>query len=112
MKSETLGKGGKYDGFIGLDQRRCEDFVSLLDSMLIHSKKVFFLKLPYHPLTYNNFIENSCFKAGNIFYEKVALERGISIIGCYNPNESGFNNTDFIDGYHIRNESVKRIISN
>lgn len=96
-----------------------------LDNTLQASVKEFFWYLkaqdieivlyltPYHPVVYPFLIQNE--KYYNVvkaeeFFRDVAKEYGLKVAGSYDPDQCGLSNADFLDGMHLRRESVERIL--
>lgn len=83
-----------------------ELFVDFLNEKNI--KVVLYLP-PYHPFVYQ-YIESSsqyqCVLEAEAYFRQYAQEHQIEIYGSYNPKYSGCDDTDFLDGMHLKAESV------
>lgn len=70
---------------------------------------------PYHPYVYQ-YIELShqyqCVLEAEAYFRQYAREHQIEIYGSYNPKHSGCDDTDFLDGMHLKAESVLKSFAN
>ena len=68
---------------------------------------------PYHPIVYSFLRENEKYKivlGAEKFFRTVAADYGIPVVGSYDPERCGLSNKDFLDGMHMRRDSVERIL--
>jgi hypothetical protein len=87
-------------------------FVNFIDYILNCGSEVIFFLPPYHPMYYE---ELSKHKALGLYREleklimDIAISRHIPICGSYDPNLLGLESKDFLDPWHLREYSVKKI---
>ncbi len=101
------------EGYDELDaelQKQFKTFVSYLKSQGIDI--VLYLP-PYHPIVYSYLAQNEKYQnalEAETYFRKVAMEYGIKVVGSYNPEQCELTNADFLDGMHMRRESVERVL--
>lgn len=64
---------------------------------------------PYHPYVHQYLINTSgyhCFFEAEEYFLHLAEEKGIKVFGSYNPQLLGCTEEDFMDGMHMKRESV------
>lgn len=92
--------------------KQFEEFVKYLGDKGI--KVIIFLP-PYHPYIYDAALEDyetyHCFFETEKFCRNIAQKYNLEIYGSYNPYELSLTNSDFLDGIHIKKESLKNIFS-
>lgn len=110
-------KGGIYhlEGFDRLDENRVVIFKKFIEKLVNEKKKVVLFLTPYHPTVYKYLNGNGRYK---MVVETEKLIRGfetiegINVIGSFQPNQCGFNAKDFMDGMHLKEKSVERLVEN
>lgn len=102
----------EYSMFSYRDSKELNNtFIALLD----HYNKnyeVILLLAPYHPLAYKKILEEK-----QIIVEienrirSIASDRGIKVIGSYDPSKSNCSNEEFYDGAHPKGVCIHRIMN-
>lgn len=70
--------------------------------------------LPFHTNYYDeaNVKQKNIFNTYETFYNSLAQQNNIKIIGSFNAKKEGLNNVDFYDTYHCNGNAIKRIFEN
>lgn len=91
--------------------RQFESFIEYLQAKDI--KVVFFLA-PFHQWVYNAAVNDMekyhCLFETEEYLRQTAKKYNIEIYGSYSPFERGMDVTDFLDGYHLKQDSIRRIL--
>lgn len=107
----TLLRLADFDSLSRNYVRQFETFIEYLQAKGI---KVIFYLPPYHPYLIEaalaDFDTYRCLFEVETYLKGTAEKYGIEIYGSYNPYSLDLTNTDFMDGYHLRRESVKKIL--
>lgn len=95
-----------------MDENSRKMFVKMVDYMMAEGSEVEFILLPLSPALWNR-IENDEGAAGyfildeiETFANEMAVERGITLYGSFDPNNVGVGDEDFLDVRHLRNERI------
>ena len=90
-------------------ETKTEQFVSALQADDI--KVIFFLP-PYHPIVYDSLSQSKRYciiiDAENAFHN-LARQKGIAVVGSYDPKKCNFTANDFYDGMHAKNNRVDQL---
>jgi hypothetical protein len=86
----------------------------LIDYFQKNKVSVTLIMLPFHQSFYNNTNANqkNVFNTYETFFNDLAKQKSIKIIGSFNAKKLGLNNIDFYDAYHCNGNSIKRIFEN
>lgn len=70
--------------------------------------------LPFHTNYYEevNTKQKNIFNTYETFYNSLAKENNIKIIGSFNAKKEGLNNVDFYDTYHCNGNAIKKVFEN
>lgn len=70
--------------------------------------------LPFHTNYHDevNVKQKNIFNTYETFYNSLAQQNNIKIIGSFNAKKEGLNNVDFYDTYHCNGNAIKRIFEN
>lgn len=106
---------GKFLGnFDKLDERNMDKFVRFVEYMQNQGIEVVFFLSPYHPLVYENIVNDpkyaAVLKTENYFRE-FAKEHNIVVMGDYDPTASNLSDDGFYDGMHPKTESINKIFA-
>ncbi len=114
MTAATVDYIARLEGFDTLSQTCCERFIRFLDYLDAKGIKVIFYLPAYHPFLYDTMKAKEdtyhCVFELEDWLKALREERGIECYGSYSPYELGFTNEDFMDGLHLRKESIRQII--
>lgn len=100
----------KYDEVDAGLQSQIREFISYLKSQEI---EIVLYLTPYHPTVYSYLLQNEKYHnivAAELFFQTLASEYGIRVVASYNPERCGLSNADFLDGMHMRSDTVERIV--
>jgi hypothetical protein len=84
-----------------------------LDFLINNNVKVDLFISPYHPKTYQIIIKNKKYKnviESEIYYRKLATEKGLRIIGSFNPGKLDLDKRYFYDGMHLKEAGIEMLI--
>ena len=102
---------GDYDELSPEYTQQFEEFIEYLQGKGI---KVIFYIPPYHPIVYDTakfyYDRYHCLFEVEEYLRKTADRYGIEVYGSYNPYEVGLINADFLDGLHLKQESMRKIL--
>ena len=100
-----------FTGFSALDQERLAMLGALVDDFTAHGSRVEFVLLPYHPLAYEVMAREypRAIEAEQAF-RRLATERGIEVLGDYDPSQSGCTAEEFYDWYHATPTCLERLL--
>lgn len=108
-KKRIEEKATSYDKFDPQLVNLFEQFISYLQDNGI---EVIIYLGPYHPATYSQILESSKYDIVCDVENRIRLianEKGIKVIGSYDPEVAGVGIDDFHDWVHTRREAVARI---
>lgn len=99
--------------FNEIDRKKYTNFNRLIDYMQARGVEVVFFLPPYHPIVYDFLMKSSYRTVGDV--EKVvramAEDKGIPVVGSYDPSMAGVDENSFLDGMHLRQDAVNYIFS-
>ena len=96
--------------FYSIDQKKWDIFTSSILFLDNRGIKVIIFLHSYHPIAYNFFKNNVKYQTVIDVENKVRAwckENDIPIIGSYDPTICGYDNSDFYDASHLRENSVE-----
>ncbi|MBE6084913.1 MAG: hypothetical protein E7203_05505 [Selenomonas ruminantium] len=110
-KKYVANKVYQLEDFEELDTDLQHKFSMLIQDMQKRGLEVVFYLPPYHPYVYDYLCNNpryeSVLAAQNYFVE-FAHRHNIVLLGSYNPKDMHMKELDFIDGMHLRRDSLVR----
>ena len=91
-------------------------YKALLSSFVEHAIQnnieIEFVFVPVHPLLFE-YLQNEpkykMFFDAEKFYQEIAAEKQIKIIGSFNPHNYNLKNSDFYDGFHSKEDVIKML---
>ncbi len=91
--------------------KQFEEFIEYLQAKGV---TVIFYIPPYHEYVYDSFVQYKsmykCVFELEDYLNKTAEKYGIEVYGSYNPRKLGLERTDFYDGIHIKQDSIKKVL--
>lgn len=109
------GKIYQIENYNELDENLKKQFELWIENIIKQGYRVVFFFPPYHPYVYDCLQENQKYAevfAAQEFFTDFAKEHGIVVLGNYNPSEMGLEDKDFIDGMHLRRNSLTQWLMN
>ena len=106
----------RLEGFDRISESCMERFVKFIEYLQEKGIKVIFYLPAYHPILYDTMKSKP-----ELYHCVFELEDrlrdlrdryGIEVYGSYSPYEIELTNEDFMDGLHLRKESIRKIIGN
>lgn len=94
------------------DSRR-QLFERWINCMISENKQIVFWLPPYHPRVYNAILESDDYKIvldSERYLRGYAADRGIKVLGSYNPGLLDLAQNDFFDGMHMKEESMDNLL--
>ena len=111
IKKYISGKLYSLTNYDTLSARTLSDFNALVDDMIQNKIEVVFYLSPYHPKVYEVVKKHYPMVIKSEEYvKKLAKEKNIKIIGSFNPNEIGLNESCFYDGMHNNEKGIDIIM--
>ena len=101
---------GTFMNYTEISHDKKEQFEQLINALKSDSTKIYFAFCPYHPLFYPRLTNGYGFSKAVDYLYNYAQENDIKIIGSYNPNEVGFDNTFYYDAAHARKVHINNMI--
>jgi hypothetical protein len=110
----VFAQAGYLADFTELDKGRMKSLEAFVDYM--HSKNVvvIFYLPPYHPSAYNIFVNLKHFNwplQAEEYFREMAHDKGIPVVGSYDPQESSSTREDFHDALHPKESSIQKAFS-
>lgn len=89
-------------------------FSSFVEYLQKQNVQVEFYLSPLHPIMYEYLSKNSCYH--NIFETEYYLKdfasaHKIKVIGSYNPAKYNFDNSYFLDGWHLKEKAIWKMLN-
>lgn len=109
----AVSMGPRAAGVGTCDPQLARELEAFVDMLLARGVKVLFLLTPYHPATYANIVASDkapLLRQVQGYYEKLALSRGIKLVGSYDPAAIPCGEADFFDGVHPKPELMSRLL--
>jgi hypothetical protein len=100
------------EDYASFDPDLVEEFERLVDRMQQDKVSVVFFLPPLHPLLYTKVSTTPQYQRvveAERYFRNYAQQKGISVCGSYDPQVCGVESTDFVDGWHLRNEGFAKI---
>ncbi len=102
------------DNFKELDKDLKEKFEKFIALLLKDKVEIIFVFISYHPIVYKKLSESEDYKIilqVQNYFNSIAKNNNIKVIGSYNPLDMKLTEKDFYDGMHIRNEAIKLFLN-
>lgn len=100
------------EDFYELDEEKCRLFDEFIQYMQKKGSEVILVLTPYHPIVYDEVMEQqerySGFLAVEPWLREYAAEHGLALYGSYDPDAAGCTSADFFDGWHVRDEGIRK----
>jgi hypothetical protein len=112
INTDPLYQLGQY---FRIDPILEDEFREFLDLIRRDGVEVLLFLPPTHPLVYQKILVTPQYrvvKEVEPLIRKIAVERGIKVIGSYDPAGCGIRADDFYDGMHLHLDVVDRILKN
>ena len=107
---EQTGNFFRMEYYEEPEEERIELFTKFVQYLQEKGIRVVFLLSPYHPIAYDNAMENAGHYSGFVATEplirRIAKQLDVPVYGSYNPYAMGLTNADFYDGIHVRSEAL------
>lgn len=100
------------DHIDNLQKIKFEKFIQILKE---DNVEIVFLIIPYQIKAYDSLINGlhlSILNKSKSYFEKIAQNNNIKLIGSYNPADYNLSEDDFYDGVHIKSKALKKIMYN
>jgi hypothetical protein len=106
----------RLSGFKEISPTHAERFEKFIKYRQGKNIKLIFYLPPYHPIVYDTILSQpDKYRAITQleWYLKILAKRyDIELYGSYDPYRLGLKNEDFLDGLHLRKDSVKKVLCN
>ena len=112
-KIEKHGDGEVYllDGFNDLKELDISEFSSFIYEIQNDNIEVVFIKHPYPPLINGNiFSKYPNISKSETLIDSLAFKKNIKVLGSFDPNKVGLENTDYYDGMHLNPNGTKKLL--
>jgi hypothetical protein len=95
-----------------LKEEYCSLFAKFIEHLQQQHIEVEFLLLPLHPIAYNYYTHQYpiMVEAEN-YYLNFAQTHHIKTTGAFNPEKYSLDNSDFFDGFHLKEEAIRKVIT-
>ena len=98
---------------ISLDHTATRLFQSFIELLVRDRVQVTLLLVPYHPVAFQSLARAERYPIllqSQEFYESIARQHQLNLIGSYNPADCGLGASAFFDGLHMRAGSLRQIL--
>lgn len=103
---------GSFDNFNSFSEERKKLFEEFVDTLQSNGTNIIFWCCPYHSIFYKRIMAMKGMPPSVSYIYDYAQDSGFRIIGRFNPDDLGLSNKDFYDGFHVKKETVDRILLN
>ena len=114
MIAATVEYIARLEGFDKISESCMERFIKFIEYLQAKGIKVIFYLPAYHPIMYDTLVAKKdlyhCVFELEGELRELRDKYGIEIYGSYDPYKIGLTNEDFMDGLHLRKESIRKII--
>lgn len=114
VQAQKYIQGNIYsiENFNELSPNIMHEFELLIEDLKINNIQINFFLAPYYPLVYDE-IENGypMVLKTEKFMRSFARKNSIEILGSFNPNKLGLDETFFYDGMHSKEKGIKIILN-
>jgi len=113
--NEALGGiAGGFADYAGVDPFKASLFEALVSMIEADGGEVVVLLPPYNPAVYDALMSDgrySSVTAVEDYVRSFCNERGIALVGSFDPARAGVSASDFIDALHITEDATRRLVS-
>lgn len=116
IEAQNYIRNGVYslENYSEMDNDYLKKFQQLIEFYLEEEVELVFYLAPYHPLVFDYLDDNEEYQIIHQvedYIRKFAAEKGIEVVGDYNPYELNLDQGDFHDGMHPREQVMKSIFT-
>ncbi|MBQ7859037.1 MAG: hypothetical protein IJ347_02730 [Faecalibacterium sp.] len=112
----AMGQAGTFLYMVGypqLETAQCALFEEFIDHVQSRGVEVVFFLSPYHPFVYQHVYHNDVADHAGFFevepyLRAYAAQKGIPVVGSYDPEALGLTEEDFFDGLHVRSSGIEK----
>jgi hypothetical protein len=101
-------------GFLELSVYYKDLFSLFIEHVIQNNIEIEFVFIPLHPLLFN-YLQNDpnykMFFEAEKFYQEIASEKQIKIIGSFDPNSYNLEHLNFYDGFHCKEEVIELLFT-
>jgi hypothetical protein len=100
--------------FTNLDQPTMQLLNSFIEYLQKNEIPMMMFLSPYHPKVYEvikSSTEYLMVAESEKWYRNLAVKHGINILGSFDPKTLNLGDSDFYDGMHLNDQSVRRIFA-
>lgn len=101
---------GSFNDFTSLSEERKSIFTNFIDNLQSKGINIIIWRCPYHPLFYKRIMAMKGILPSISFIGNYAKKNNFKVIGDFNPQKLGLTNKDFYDGFHMKKETVDKIM--
>jgi hypothetical protein len=97
-----------FENYTQFDPELVEEFEHLVARAQQDKVEVVFYLPPLHPVLYEKVANTPEYRKvieAELYFRNYAEKLGIRVRGSYNPQTCGLESSDFVDGWHLRNEA-------
>lgn len=102
----------QWNSFNEISSEKVEGLILLIRYIKSQNADILVFLPPYHPITYDRFMRQSEFrqiKNAELLMERIMREENIEVVGSWNPNVCGCDETDFFDAVHLNIKGLDKI---
>jgi hypothetical protein len=99
----------QWKNYSCISREKSEEFQGLIDYIKLHGSEIVLFLSPYHPITWQRFmsqIEYKEVKNAEILVDRIAKENDLTVIGNWDPNKCGCDETCFYDATHLNEKGL------
>lgn len=112
-KSAKTYTHSHWKNFNEVSLEKVQSLITLINYIRFHNAEIVILMSPYHPITYNMFMKQDEFrqvKNAEKVVAKIAKKENVKVIGSWNPDVCGCDETDFYDAAHPKVNALDEIL--
>jgi hypothetical protein len=107
----TFLRQGEWYGADHMDEAATESLEAFVDYLQRENVQVVFYLAPYHPEAWDLLKSQSVYPGAEEYLRDLAFDKGIAVVGSYDPEESGATMEDFYDEAHSKERFAERAFS-
>ncbi|MEA2063496.1 MAG: hypothetical protein U9P14_07360 [Gemmatimonadota bacterium] len=99
--------------FNRLDPETKESFETFMNYLQAEKIEVIFFLIPFHPVAYDILMKRKEYRIISEvedYFRRLGQEKNIKVFGSYNPESAGVTGEDLIDGAHVRESGIRKIL--
>lgn len=99
--------------FTEIDDEKKKLFEGFIEFLHQNGCEVLLILPPYHPEVYKTLMSNPQYVIAlstEKYFKEFAYGRNISVLGSYDPNLCGISEMDFLDGMHLREHAIVKLL--